>query len=285
VTIDSESMAAGGNIREFIDQAIRNTEVTLSIVSRNSLSSDWVALESVESFAAQKYLEAKQFIACYLDDGFCKDDGFLRKTLNSVQKQIDKLNIEITKLTEMGADSVHLQTKRTRKINLKNNLPNILAKLNDYLTLDIRESAYETSLQLIIKKIRGSDGSSSRQREIDYLNQLRDEELKELNTYTKLGGQVTEKLIIKPVYELKAGERLNVRDRISKPVESRRFEDAVGEILQLKRAVVLGEPGAGKTTTLLKLAGDLIPRAIDSETRSRSASQGGGRKSTGKDRT
>ena len=96
VTIDSESMAPGEDIRAFIDRAIRDTQVTLSIVSRNSLSSDWVALESVESFAAQKYLEAKQFIACYLDDGFRKDDGFLRKTLNSVQKQIDKLNIEIT---------------------------------------------------------------------------------------------------------------------------------------------------------------------------------------------
>jgi hypothetical protein len=129
VTIDSESMAAGGNIREFIDQAIRDTQVTLSIVSRNSLSSDWVALESVESFAAQKYSGSEDSLLPVIwMMGSCKIDRFLRKTLNSVQKQIDKLNIEITKLTEMGADSVHLQTKRTRKINLKNNLPNILAK-------------------------------------------------------------------------------------------------------------------------------------------------------------
>ena len=56
VTIDSESMAAGGNIRAFIDQAIRDTEVTLSIISRNSLLSDWVALETMESFSAEKFL-------------------------------------------------------------------------------------------------------------------------------------------------------------------------------------------------------------------------------------
>jgi hypothetical protein len=50
VTIDSESMDPGEDIRAFIDRAIRDTQVTLSIVSRNSLSSDWVALESVGVF-------------------------------------------------------------------------------------------------------------------------------------------------------------------------------------------------------------------------------------------
>jgi hypothetical protein len=121
-------------------------------------------------------------------------------------------------------------------MDLRHNLAKVLKRLQDSLTLDIRESAYETSLQRIIKEIckLPNGNSSPRKKEIAYLDKLRDEELKELNTYTKLGGQVTEKLIIKPVYELKAGERLNVRDRISKPVETRRFEDAVGEILQLK---------------------------------------------------
>jgi signal recognition particle GTPase len=42
--------------------------------------------------------------------------------------------------------------------------------------------------------------------------------------------------------------------RLSTP---RRSNHAVGEIRRLKRAVVLGEPGAGKTTTLWKLAGYL----------------------------
>jgi hypothetical protein len=208
--------------------------VTLSIVSRNSLSSDWVALESVESFAAERYLEEERFIACYLDEGFF-EDSFLGQALGSLQQQIDDLDEEILKLMK-GSDPVHLQTKRTRKINLKNNLPRILERLLGSLTLDIRKPAYETSMQRIIKEIckLPNGNSSPRKKEIAYLDKLRDEELKELNTYTKLGGQVTEKLIIKPVYELKAGERLNVRDRISKPVETRRFEDAVGEILQLK---------------------------------------------------
>jgi hypothetical protein len=40
VTIDSELMPAGSDIRAFIDKSIRETEVTLSIVSKRSLISD-----------------------------------------------------------------------------------------------------------------------------------------------------------------------------------------------------------------------------------------------------
>ena len=46
------------------------------------------------------------------------------------------------------------------------------------------------------------------------------------------------------------------------PAEVRRFEDAVPELKQIRRAVLLGEPGAGKTTTLYKLAADLIDSAL-----------------------
>lgn len=44
--------------------------------------------------------------------------------------------------------------------------------------------------------------------------------------------------------------------------EIKRFDNAVDELLTLRRAVVLGEPGAGKTTTLWKLAHDLADVAI-----------------------
>ena len=45
-------------------------------------------------------------------------------------------------------------------------------------------------------------------------------------------------------------------------VETRHFEDAITELQQIRRAILLGDPGAGKTTTLFKLAADLIDIAL-----------------------
>ncbi|MEN0004729.1 MAG: TIR domain-containing protein, partial [Bacteroidota bacterium] len=67
VKIDSTSMHAGEDIRTFIEQSVRDTAVTLSIVSKNSLLSSWVAMESAESFAAERMID-KKFIAGYIDD-------------------------------------------------------------------------------------------------------------------------------------------------------------------------------------------------------------------------
>ena len=347
VTIDSESMAAGGNIREFIDQAIRDTQVTLSIVSRNSLSSDWVALESVESFAAEKFLEGKNFIACYIDEEMFRDE-FLIEAIDALDQQISELAGLIQKCVERNTPATSYETKKNRKLKLRNNLSDILDRLNGSLTLDIREHVYDTNLRRIINEIKnlsiqdtvqsGQESSSqsrkssnspnqcadqrsqsgmrdrsshlqaqgersavaeningpvftgdvkevhinnypqtvqpehsneksaayTRDKEIEYLKALNKVMGEDQAKYTPLAGTAMERPMIRAVYEHKPFEKLDIGKRFSKPVETRRFEDAVGEILKLKHAVVLGEPGAGKTTTLWKLAGDLIPKALAS---------------------
>ncbi|NDD65575.1 MAG: NACHT domain-containing protein, partial [Acidobacteria bacterium] len=91
-----------------------------------------------------------------------------------------------------------------------------------------------------------------RAREIAYLEMLREEEkLDRTKYYTPLSGQSVP--VIEPEYEYTPFQPIDFEDE-----GPRRFADAAGEILRLKRAVVLGEPGAGKTTTLWKLAGDMI---------------------------
>ncbi|MFN0083799.1 MAG: toll/interleukin-1 receptor domain-containing protein [Blastocatellia bacterium] len=70
VTIDRVAMRAGAGIQEFIEQSVREADVTLSIVSNRSLLSAWVAMESVLAFYSEKLGREKAFIACYLDDDF-----------------------------------------------------------------------------------------------------------------------------------------------------------------------------------------------------------------------
>jgi formylglycine-generating enzyme required for sulfatase activity len=100
--------------------------------------------------------------------------------------------------------------------------------------------------------------------ELEYLDRLRFEEFN-AEQYTNLSGesQIAGKpaepgfkpLVMRQEFELTHWAR-------EAQPETRRFEDAVSEILAIRRAVVLGEPGAGKTTTLWKLAKDLFEKAL-----------------------
>lgn len=47
--------------------------------------------------------------------------------------------------------------------------------------------------------------------------------------------------------------------------EARTYEDIAQAFVQVRRAVLLGEPGAGKTTTLWKLARDALEAALADE--------------------
>ncbi len=104
---------------------------------------------------------------------------------------------------------------------------------------------------------------SQRALELQYLDRLRFEILLNTEKYTPLAGESRFRaaggsiapVVMRPEYALLS------RDK-EQPQAVRRFDDAVTEILKLRRAVVLGEPGAGKTTTLWKLARQLVDAAL-----------------------
>lgn len=101
--------------------------------------------------------------------------------------------------------------------------------------------------------------------ELQYLDRLRFEVLLNTERYTPLSGISQRRsepstgvpfILMRPEYALLGREPAQ---------EIRRFDNAVEELLALRQAVVLGEPGAGKTTTLWKLARELVDAAIIDE--------------------
>ena len=108
---------------------------------------------------------------------------------------------------------------------------------------------------------------SRRQLEQDYLEKLRAEVLFDLEKYTPLGGESQFIVQVQRGNDLELAhmrpefEHLKRRDHAQDEHEIRRFDNAVDEILKIERAVLLGEPGAGKITTLLSLAGELADTA------------------------
>ncbi|MGE0130264.1 MAG: SUMF1/EgtB/PvdO family nonheme iron enzyme [Blastocatellales bacterium] len=92
-----------------------------------------------------------------------------------------------------------------------------------------------------------------------YLNRLRLEDLLNAEKYTPMGGsseQRQSRVEMRAVFEL-----LPMMKDHQPPREPKRFENAVEEIRRIRRAVLLGEPGGGKTTTIWKLAADLVAEA------------------------
>ena len=63
---------------------------------------------------------------------------------------------------------------------------------------------------------------------------------------------------MRPEFEhLRKARRVDVEER-SAP---RRFDDIIAAATEVHQAVILGEPGAGKTTGLYKLAGNALTAA------------------------
>ncbi len=124
----------------------------------------------------------------------------------------------------------------------------------------------ETQEEDAAPEIPGEVISTSRPRgaprtlELAYLERLRLEELLNTEKYTPMGGTSQRKYHraeMRSVFEL-----LPMGKERKAMQEPRRFENAVEEILRIRRAVLLGEPGGGKTTTIWKLAAGLVATAL-----------------------
>ncbi len=132
--------------------------------------------------------------------------------------------------------------------------------LVNYQPVFFFNQAYDAALAQLLHALPGpaSPNTTPRALELEYLERLQQEELLHAERYTPLGGgsEQRQPARMRTVFELLP------LGKGRQPQQPRRFEDAVAEIRRLRRAVLLGEPGGGKTTTLWKLAADLAASAL-----------------------
>ncbi|NBO65868.1 MAG: TIR domain-containing protein, partial [Acidobacteria bacterium] len=134
--------------------------------------------------------------------------------------------------------------------------------------IDFFQQDYQKALDWLLQSLPPVPGAlrqaapNQRQLELDYLDQLQLTNLIETEKYTSLSGQFeTRPVEMTAEYEHQAFGLLDLDGPSPRERTIGRFTDAIGKILEIRRAVLLGEPGGGKTTTLLKLASHLLEQA------------------------
>jgi hypothetical protein len=153
VRIDHAVMEAGTSIQEFIENSIRETEVTISMVSNRSLLSAWVALESIETFYKERFTGGKIFIACYIDDDFFSTDFRLNAT-KQIDAKIADIDNKFAEYITLKIDSNDLNNQKSRLYKLRNNLGDILVRLKESLCLDLRGNKFDESVTKIVSTIK-----------------------------------------------------------------------------------------------------------------------------------
>ncbi|MGH9801977.1 MAG: TIR domain-containing protein, partial [Blastocatellia bacterium] len=138
--------------------------------------------------------------------------------------------------------------------------------LVDCQAVTLFDTDFEVALSKLLKAlplpnsaVKPASVDRQRNAELAYLDRLRLEELIASEMYTPMAGTSHQKVQIvqaKQVFALMTMSNGELRQ------ETRRFDNAVAEIRHIRRAVLLGEPGGGKTTTIWKLAADLVASAL-----------------------
>ncbi|HLG17395.1 MAG TPA: SUMF1/EgtB/PvdO family nonheme iron enzyme [Blastocatellia bacterium] len=214
--------------------------------------------------------------ACWIDSDIEPGDKWLDR-IAEVIRNSDAFIVILTPKA-LDSDSVRNEIGLARDLKKLNDkkliiplmLENVLADprfsllLGGYQVAAFFNSDYEkTALPKLLHKLSNlGPRHAPRELELKYLQLLKDEQLLHSERYTPLGGgsQQRRRPEMRQIFtRVATGKDRHLRDQ----PQVHSFVDAVEEIRhRLPRAVLLGEPGGGKTTTLGKLAADLVETAL-----------------------
>jgi len=155
IKIDIETLQARDEIQEFMIQSVRNTDFTVSIVSKESLKSENVMVESLECLRCEEKEKKIKFIPVFLDKHFL-DDGFLAKVIEEFDDEIVQLMENIKNMLSKKQFSIdHLEYRKDKLIDLRKHIHIIFKKLNESLVLDFSsDDKFNENLPKLIDVIR-----------------------------------------------------------------------------------------------------------------------------------
>jgi hypothetical protein len=153
VILDSASMQAGTAIDDFITASIKKANAIVSVVSKNSLTSGWVGVETINAMFIKKYFPEKKFIPCNIDNAFLEDD-FDTFAKNKINRRIDALKKKAVARTKRGERFNDFDDEWNRLESLRAALSNILQHLKNELCVDIKGRNLHKNFHKILEAIR-----------------------------------------------------------------------------------------------------------------------------------
>ncbi|MEM9276260.1 MAG: TIR domain-containing protein, partial [Cyanobacteria bacterium P01_F01_bin.143] len=155
VVIDSKNLLGGRDIEEFINQAIKNTDVTLLMVSKDSLLSAWVAMESIKTLSVSEINQSAKFIPCLIKDDI-SSRTFTDDVLDIIENEIREINSVIKYLVEKNRVIEYLQNDLARYKKLESNIGEIVRNIKESSYIDLGGDKLDDNFPKLLRSIRGN---------------------------------------------------------------------------------------------------------------------------------
>lgn len=149
IVVDSGALGPGKSIQAFIEEGVRTTDATVSIVSKYSLLSAWVALESEETLRHER----KHFFGCYLDEEFLRR-GFVDEAIDYADLQIHDIGENIKRRIDRSSSFADLYADLERYRKLRASIDKIVTRLRDTRCLSLRPDAFDASVQALVQALK-----------------------------------------------------------------------------------------------------------------------------------
>lgn len=152
VSIDSEELAPGQPIEEFIVEQVRNNCHVISLVSKNSLRSGWVGLESNLTLFA-KLLKETRFIPITIDNALF-DDNFFFEVAEELNAKIADLDAKIERAKKSGLGYGQFENSRERTVEHRHNLSKIIEHFQGVYVPDISGNNFDASMKKVAATVK-----------------------------------------------------------------------------------------------------------------------------------
>jgi len=152
VIMDVSSMGTGDNIQRFIEESIKTSGITISIVSKNSLLSAWVAMETIYS-NFDSSIRGRKFFPINIDKEFLRRE-FVDEAYSIIEKEMDNINnlkIERSKRNR-GTEDLDPEIYRYRRLHT--DLASIISRFQNSFTVAIIGNNLESGMNKLVNDIK-----------------------------------------------------------------------------------------------------------------------------------